>query len=202
MVVQAGDPRCSFLGGIMSLRFIAPRLLLGALLPATLLFDTPAAMAQRTEPATSVAPARDPEKLKAIRTLLDITGSVKTMQRIVNTMLDEQAAQHPEIPAEYWKRFKTKFKPEELAERILPVYDKHFTREEINQMIVFYQSPVGKKMAELEAPIQQQCMAIGQQYGQELGMQIAQEMQREAQDGKSGKSGNPAKPAKPNQTKQ
>jgi hypothetical protein len=48
-------------------------------------------------------------------------------------------------------------------------YDHHFTSEEIKQLIQFYQSPVGKKMADAGPQLTSEMMAQGQKLGQDLG---------------------------------
>jgi uncharacterized protein len=163
----------------MSSRFIAPRLVLGLFLTVIMFSATPAVMAQGEKTSAPTAPAPDPEKQKAIRTLLESSGAVQVMEDTVKTMIDQIGTTNPDIPAEFLKRFKARFKVEELVTRLIPVYDKQFTKDEINQMVAFYQSPVGKKMAGSQLSIQRESAAIGEKYGEELGMQVAREMQKE-----------------------
>lgn len=46
--------------------------------------------------------------------------------------------------------FKTRLKFEEIIEQTaIPVYDKHFSADELRQLIAFYKTPVGKRMIEV-----------------------------------------------------
>jgi hypothetical protein len=176
-------------GGNMPSRFITLRRLLSSLLLTVILFSgTPAAMAQGEITSAPTSPAPDPEKQKAIRTLLELSGVIEVMKDAVNTTIDQIGAVNPDIPAEFLKRLKARFKPEELVIRMIPVYDKHFTKDEINQLIAFYQTPVGRKMVASQLSIQRESGAIGEKYGEELGMQVVREMEKE---GKLPKSNNP-----------
>ena len=62
----------------------------------------------------------------------------------------------------------------ELAQMIVPVYDKHFTHEEVLEMLAFYQTDVGKKFVGKLPEI----MAESSQMGQQWGMSIGPEIQR------------------------
>lgn len=173
----------------MPSRFITLRRLLSSLFLSAILFSgTPAAMAQGEATSAPTSPAPDPEKQKAIRTLLELSGVIVVMEDTVNTMIEQLGVVNPDIPAEFLKRLKARFKAEELVTRIIPVYDKHFTREEIKQIIAFYQSPAGRKLAASQRSIQRESGAIGEKYGEELGMQIVREMEKE---GKVPRSNNP-----------
>lgn len=43
-----------------------------------------------------------------------------------------------------------------------PVYEKHLTEADLNEVIKFYNSPVGKKLAGKTPAITQESMAAGQ----------------------------------------
>jgi hypothetical protein len=55
---------------------------------------------------------------------------------------------------------------------LAPVYYKHLTLEDLNQIIVFYKTPAGKKMATATPAITQESMQIGQQWGMKIGEKV------------------------------
>ena len=59
---------------------------------------------------------------------------------------------------------------------MVPIYDKYYTEEEINQIIAFYNSPVGKKMISTMPLVMQESMAAGQAWGKQLAAKVAQEL--------------------------
>ena len=55
-----------------------------------------------------------------------------------------------------------------MYEKMAKVYMEIYTTEDIKGMIVFYESPVGKKMSEKSGELTQKTMQAGQEWGKEL----------------------------------
>ena len=60
-----------------------------------------------------------------------------------------------------------------LYAQIADLYMAEFTHGEVKELIVFYQSPLGKKIASKQMQLMQQAMPLGQQWGAQL-QQIVQ----------------------------
>jgi hypothetical protein len=60
---------------------------------------------------------------------------------------------------------------------ILPIYDKHFTHQEIRQLITFYESPLGRKISTTLPEIQQESVDAGRAWGEKLGDRMHQQLQ-------------------------
>jgi uncharacterized protein len=52
---------------------------------------------------------------------------------------------------------------------LVPVYSKYLTKEDLEEMIKFYETPVGKKFAENTPKIMRESMQIGQEWGMRIG---------------------------------
>ncbi|GAB4451556.1 MAG: DUF2059 domain-containing protein [Armatimonadaceae bacterium] len=130
----------------------------------------------------STAAKPNPEKIQAIRQLIDLTGGGKALRQQIDQSIDAQKAMSAEsgIPPEFWDKFRRRLKVEVLVEALIPVYDKHYTLDEIQAIIAFYQTPVGKKLVEKSSVIMQESYEVGAAYGQKVGEEIAHEMQAEA----------------------
>ena len=61
---------------------------------------------------------------------------------------------------------------DDLYSKLADVYMKEFTEEDINELVVFYKTDLGKKLASKQTQLVQSGMAIGQTWGMELS-QIA-----------------------------
>lgn len=76
----------------------------------------------------------------------------------------------PMIPqaklAEFEKEFQATLPS--FYEKMAGVMMEVYTHEEVKQLIEFYQTPIGKKMAEKAGVIQEKSMQAGQQWGVEL----------------------------------
>ena len=60
-----------------------------------------------------------------------------------------------------------------LLDEIIPIYEKYFTHEEVQQLLAFHESPIGKKSIE----VMPQLMAEGMQVGQRWAMRVMPEVQ-------------------------
>lgn len=59
-----------------------------------------------------------------------------------------------------------------LITKIIPIYHKYFTHQDIKGMVRFYQSPLGQKTIRVMPQLMQESMYLGQQWGQALGPEV------------------------------
>ena len=98
----------------------------------------------------------DPVKGADIRRLLEVAGTKNLMATMMDSM---QASMRPlmvsSLPAgEYpdklinlfLQRFRAKANLGQLLDFAIPLYDKHFSDQEIKELINFYDSPLGRKV--------------------------------------------------------
>ncbi|MDT8386626.1 MAG: DUF2059 domain-containing protein [Thiogranum sp.] len=55
---------------------------------------------------------------------------------------------------------------------MIPLYDKHYTHEDIKGLVQFYKTELGQKTIKLMPVLMQESMAVGQQWGRALGPEI------------------------------
>lgn len=65
-----------------------------------------------------------------------------------------------------------------FVDLIVPVYAKHFTDDELDVLIEFYGTPVGKKTVSVMPQVTKEAMQIGQSWGQSLGPTIVQRVRQ------------------------
>ncbi|MGH7391759.1 MAG: DUF2059 domain-containing protein [Candidatus Rokuibacteriota bacterium] len=76
------------------------------------------------------------------------------------------------------------FSTRTFEDECVEIYARHFTADELEQMVAFYGSPVGRKSLELGAALASEMMAAGQRVGQglarsrELHQQLLDEIRR------------------------
>jgi hypothetical protein len=66
-----------------------------------------------------------------------------------------------------------------LIDQAAMIYAKAFTKAELSEMVTFYKTPTGQKMARLTPVLTQQMMAAGQQYAQQMAGQLTTRIQDE-----------------------
>ena len=57
-----------------------------------------------------------------------------------------------------------------------PFHPKYFDEADLQGMIDFFVSPLGRKLLREQPAIQQESFAVGQEWGQEMGRRIAQRL--------------------------
>ena len=126
-----------------------------------------------------------------IRTLLDQTGADKIGIQLGTSLLPmisqgiqqkyPQVTQNTlnKINAEISNIFIEKANAKGgLVDIIVPIYAKHYTQEEIKELIKFYKTDLGKKTIEIMPVIMTESMVAGQKWGQGLGPQISLAVQK------------------------
>lgn len=119
------------------------------------------------------------EKLQEIEKLLRLSGTEKLMEQMKGQMIAGLKAQMTQVPTTFWDKFQQRMDMHELLEKIIPVYDKYYTTEDLKAVNAFYESPAGQKMLSAMPQIMQDTMKIGQEWGQKVGRQAGEEAARE-----------------------
>ena len=90
----------------------------------------------------SSAEGIDPEKKELILKFIEIFGTRQALSHNFDVMLDQIGKSKPEEAA----KFRERVKVDEIIERLLPVYDRNYSTEDLKAFIVFYSSPAGQKL--------------------------------------------------------
>jgi len=118
------------------------------------------------------ANAQSTSKSQKINQLLELTGSGKMAIQMMNQMMNNFKTNHSKASEEFWEDFKKEVKAEDLTNMIIPIYDKHYTESDIDQLITFYNSPIGKKMISTMPQVMQESMIAGQAWGKQISEKI------------------------------
>ena len=87
-------------------------------------------------------------------------------------MIEQHKKNYPDVPTEYLDKASEYVNYNELIEKLIPVYTKHFTEQETESLITFYRSTTGKKMIDKTPLILQESMEIGRTWGIELAQKL------------------------------
>jgi uncharacterized protein len=112
-----------------------------------------------------------------VRKLIAVSGGVEMFRGVISQYKEQLQKIRPDVPAEFWEAFFTATNLNDMIELAIPVYQKHFSRSEIEQMIAIKESPIGRKMA-LEMPeIAKELAIAGQKWGEGLGEKLQSQLQ-------------------------
>ncbi|MEO7215679.1 DUF2059 domain-containing protein [Mucilaginibacter sp.] len=127
---------------------------------------------------TTITPAH----LKAAEDVLTASGAATNLQGNVATMLKQASANVPADKRpkfmEVMKTFMDKYMNWEIIkDQMAAMYAKEFTEKELKDLVVFYNSPLGKKVNEKQPILFQKGSEIGQQAVQSHQVELQQMMQ-------------------------
>jgi uncharacterized protein len=150
------------------------------------------APAKTQEPASKALVKVDPEKEAVIRKLFEIQGARSSMGQVLagisenmKPMLSKKLPpgeyQDKLIPL-FFEKFQSKIKMDDLMDLMVPIYDRYLTKEDINGLAQFYQTPLGKKIISVLPQLAIETQTAAMNMGQELGRQAMMEVLSEHPD--------------------
>jgi len=125
----------------------------------------------------TAAPA-DPAKLQLIRQLLTKVHITDQALQAMEQQIPAQRVANPRVPAEFWDRFleQARARRGELEDGYAALYDRHFSTEEIRQLLAFYDTPIGKRFLEVQPVLMREGIAMGQEWGSRIGAEVGRTM--------------------------
>lgn len=158
----------------------------------------PASQAQPpANPPVASGPATakvDPDKEKAIRHLMDITGTAKLGNNMTEVVaMQVRNAMSRKLPADRLQKFMDDFNQKltarapanEVQDAEIPIYAQHFSLQELQGMIQFYDSPVGQQMVKSLPEVLQQSQQTGAEIERKAALDTLQAMSNDYPELKS-----------------
>lgn len=123
----------------------------GALGLLLLLFEVASVLAW--QPSSK---GQDAKRIR-VRKLLEVTEAGERAKKTMDELFD-QYRKDPDLAefADLYKEVDT----QQLVELIVPIYMKHYSEEEINGLIEFYKTPVGRKLIQTQPKIMKETMEV------------------------------------------
>src|SRR5215831_10457840 len=139
---------------------------------------------------TQGAAAMDAEKHGNIEALIKDMGMFGNMTQLIDLftpqIIGDLKKINSEIPDSVWDDFakvctaEMKRSLPELEEPVIAIYDANFSADEIKQLVMFYQSPVGRKIVVQLPQLAQQIVNLGQSWGQQAGARAVERIRAAA----------------------
>lgn len=105
------------------------------------------------------------EKVEHILKLIDVNGTRDALK----SQIDQIIAEAPEGRADEMKRI---FDLDGLLEELVPIFALHYTQEEVQQLIEFYESNIGQRVLEETPDLMQEVMEATAKYYAERSKQF------------------------------
>jgi len=106
---------------------------------------------------TPLSPSANKQQL--IWKLIEVSGTKANMDKIFADMLSKASADESE-------KIQALFNIDEIVLQLVPIYDKYFEQDELQQLVDFYNSKGGQKLLEVTPLVTQESMEATLQYFQ------------------------------------
>ncbi len=136
-------------------------------------------------PAAQVSPQADADraaKRADIRKLIELTGAANISADALEKMIEPLKASYPQVPEEFWNTFVHEVHSDELVDLVIPIYDKYYTRDEIQELMHFYQTPVGQKTIKVLPKLSAEAIDAGQEWGRMVADRAMRKLREKGYD--------------------
>jgi uncharacterized protein len=129
--------------------------------------------------ADATTQAIDPAKEAEIRKLLELTGTVKMTHQVMEQMIASFKMQNSGVSADFWDRFENEMNIQGLVDKMVPIYAKYYSLDDLKAVNAFYQTPAGQRVLAATPQIMHESMAIGQNWGRDVVTRLMAELKEE-----------------------
>ncbi|MBL9142631.1 MAG: DUF2059 domain-containing protein [Verrucomicrobiaceae bacterium] len=110
-----------------------------------------------------------PEMRAALMKFVELNGELAGLKAAPGQLVAALKPIAPSLPDEFWVKAEKKMNVDALLEELLPIYAKHYTLNEVKDLIAFYGTPTGQKFAVHQQLTTQEGFTIGQAWGVKAG---------------------------------
>jgi hypothetical protein len=145
--------------------------------------SSPQAPAKTAPQSSSVV---DRQKEARIRELMDVTGAKNLGQQLIEAGMEQFRSSvqdsQPNNPRAkqfvdaFVAGFQKHLDPNSLNERIIPIYDKYLTADDLKGLLDYYHSPLGQRMLKTLPELTRESQAAGFALGQKAAQETMEEL--------------------------
>jgi hypothetical protein len=131
----------------------------------------------------------DPQKEARIRELMDVTGAKNLGQQLIEAGMEQFRSSvqdsQPNNPRAkqfvdaFVSGFQKHFDVNTLNDRIIPIYDKYLTTDDLKGVLDYYHSPLGQRMLKTLPELTRESQAAGFALGQKAAQETMEELKSE-----------------------
>lgn len=142
--------------------------------------------------AAGQAVAAQPSE-KQVRELFGVMHMDRMFEQMNTQMVGVMGQAVPCVPASYWQGFIDTSGSQQLLGQMVPIYQHHFTADDVSGLLKFYRSPLGQKVITQMPVTMAEGMKVGQAWGRERGQAMIKQLQQKGTLDANGRC--PATPA-------
>ena len=122
----------------------------------------------------SSAPATEDQ----VRQLMEVVGVGKMLLQMNTQAVTTLQQSMPCVQPDFWQNYMDANQTQLFIGRLVPVYQKHFTADEMEGLLKFYRSPLGQKVINEMPTTMAEANQAGQQWSHERSEQMVNELKQ------------------------
>lgn len=135
---------------------------------------------------TSIVHSQDTIPKHKVEKLLEVMGTSNNFKVVMKNALDSESKRfQSSMEKQLYQEIRERVQEqgyEDILEKVIPIYQKHLTNQEVDAMINFYSSKEGNSIIQKMPSILNESMLAGRQWGEELGNLIVNEFNQSQEE--------------------
>jgi len=119
--------------------------------------------------------------LEMLNELLEVTGSTTTTDLFMVKLIEAAKMEYPDVEEDDWKNLELVVHNSRLEYRekkLVPLYQKYLSSEDLEELIKFYYTPVGQKYAKVVPQLSLEANRAGMEWGEQLAKTLEKEIRK------------------------
>nr|WP_276322562.1 DUF2059 domain-containing protein [Dyella soli] len=122
--------------------------------------------------------ASAPASEQQVRQLMEVVGVGKMLSQMNTQAVGMMQQSLPCVPGDYWQNYVDANGTQQFIGRLVPVYQRHFSSDELEGLLKFYRSPLGQKVINEMPTTMAEASQAGQQWSHERSDQMIAELKQ------------------------
>jgi hypothetical protein len=119
-----------------------------------------------------------PASEEQVRQLMDVVGVGKMLAQMNAQAVTTLQQSMPCVSPDFWQNYMDASQTQLFIGRLVPVYQHHFTADELDGLLKFYRSPLGQKVINEMPTTMAEANQAGQQWSHERSAQMISELKQ------------------------
>lgn len=107
-------------------------------------------------------------KQDKVKELISLSGAFKLSKEVEKDVLLNFKKRYTNIPDSVWSSLEPKINIDDLISQVIGIYGNKFTEKEIDEMLVFYKSDIGKKLIQNSPSMMTEIQTATSNWGMEV----------------------------------
>jgi hypothetical protein len=133
----------------------------------------------QTVPAASSAAQPSPVKRAKIRELIELTDAAGLAVTSLKAQVSDLKRVIPLPPLaqdDFEREFLAAADVKEFVNLLVPIYERHFSDEDLDGLLAFYRSPIGGRLIKALPLVSAEARKAGEEWGEELGKKVGRKI--------------------------